>query len=108
MKELLNLLEEKNLLFKSLKPIDLKLFSSRKKIDLYLGVNLKTYYACIIHIKKKSKILSKEAVELMEFHYKLEQLNQSRITKKYIYIQAPICSKAKALLKKNKWLIWEN
>ena len=106
MKELLDLLQTKNLLFKSLRPIDLKRFKSRKKIDLYLGVDLKKYYACIIHIKKKSRILSKEALELMEFHQKLERLNESKINKKYIYIQAPLCSKAKALFKEAGWKVW--
>jgi len=108
MKEILHLLQTKKLLFKSLKPIDVKeAFGSRKKIHIYLGVDLKKYYACIIHINKKSKILTKEALELMEFHEKLELLNDSKINKKYIYIQAPLCSKAKALFKEQKWRVWE-
>jgi hypothetical protein len=107
MKEVLHLLQENNLLFKSLKPISIKELGSRKKINLYLGVDLKKYYACIIHIRKKSKILSKEALEIMEFHTKLEHLNESKINKKYIYIQAPLCSKAKAIFKEQKWTLWE-
>ena len=107
MNDIINFLQKKELLFKSLKPIELKTLGSRKKIDLYLGVDLKKYYACIIHIHKKSKIFSKEALELMEFHRKLELLNDSKIKKKYIYIQAPLCSKAKALLKEEKWIVWE-
>ena len=108
MKEIVDLLQEKNLIFKSLKPIDVKELGSRKKIDLYLGINLKKYYACIIHIAKKSRILRKEATELMEFHLKLEAYNESKINKKYIYIEAPLCSKAKALLEENKWVVWHN
>jgi len=109
MKEILHLLQTKDLLFKSLKPINIKeAFGSRKKIQIYLGVDLKKYYTCIIHTKKKSKILTKEALELMEFHRKLELLNESKINKKYIYIQAPICSKAKALFKEQKWKVWED
>ncbi|SFV65634.1 hypothetical protein MNB_SV-14-1289 [hydrothermal vent metagenome] len=73
-----------------------------------MGVDLKSYYACIIHIRKKSKILSKEALEIMEFHKKLEIFNQSKINKKYIYIQAPLCSKAKALFKEQKWRVWKD
>jgi len=107
MKEIIDILQEKNLLFKSLKPISVKTFGSRKKIDIYLGVDLKKYYACIIRINKKSRILSKEALELMEFHKKLESFNESKINKKYIYIQAPLCSKAKALFKEAKWTVWE-
>ena len=106
MKTIVELLQEKKLVFKSLKPIDIKELGSRKKIEIYLGVDLKSYYACIIHINKKSRILSKEAIELMQFHKRLEDYNDSKINKKYIYIQAPLCSKAKALFKEEKWMVW--
>jgi hypothetical protein len=106
MKDIVNILQEKKLLFKSLKPIEPKLLGSRKKIKIYLGVNLKKYYACIIYVSKKSRILSKEALELMEFHKKLEHYNDSKINKKYIYIEAPLCSKAKVLFKEQNWVIW--
>ena len=106
MKTIVELLQEKRLVFKSLKPIDVKELGSRKKIDIYLGVDLKSYYACIIHVDKKSRILRKEAMELMEFHKKLEAYNESKINKKYIYIQAPLCSKAKALFEEEKWIVW--
>ena len=106
MKTIVELLQKKRLIFKSLKPIDMKLLGSRKKISLYLGVDLKKYYTCIIHVQKKSRILQKEANELMEFHLKLERYNDSAIKKKYIYIQAPLCSKAKALMKEKGWVVW--
>ncbi len=106
MKEIADILQKKSLIFKSLKPISIKELGSRKKIDIYLGVDLKKYYTCVIHIKKKSKILSKEALEIMEFHKRLEKFNDSKINKKYIYIQAPICSKAKKLFKEQKWTLW--
>jgi len=107
-KTIVELLQKKKLIFKSLKPIEIKELGSRKKIDIYLGVDLDSYYACIIHVAKKSRILRKEAMELMEFHNKLEAYNESKINKKYIYIQAPLCSKAKALFKEEKWKIWVN
>ena len=106
MKTIVELLQEKKLIFKSIKTIKVKELGSRKKIDIYLGVDLDSYYACIIHVVKKSRILRKEAIEIMEFHKKLEAYNESKINKKYIYIQAPLCSKAKALFKDNKWRVW--
>jgi hypothetical protein len=106
MKEIVHLLQEKKLIFKSLKPIEPKELGTRKKIAIYLGVDLKKYYACILHINKKSRILSKEALEIMELHKKLEAVNESKINKKYIYIQAPLCSKAKALFEEEKWFVW--
>jgi len=108
MKEIVHLLQSKELLFKSLKPIDIKKLHSRKRVHIYLGVDLKKYYACIMHIQKKSRILTKEVLEIMELHKRLEVLNDSRIHKKYIYIQAPLCSKAKALFKEQKWKVWED
>ena len=100
-------LQSKNIVLKKLTPIDIKKeFNSRKKIKLYLGIDLDRYYVCIIYIKKKSKILQKEALELMEFHKRLEKFNDSAIKKKYIYIEALICSKAKELFQKEKWKIF--
>ncbi len=106
MKEIVDFLQEKNLVFKSLVPIELKALGSRKKIAIYLGVDLKKYYASIFHIEKKSRILKKEALEIMVLHEKLELFKESKITKKYIYIQAPLCSKAKALMQENQWTVW--
>ncbi|HIP50826.1 MAG TPA: hypothetical protein EYG94_01960 [Campylobacterales bacterium] len=106
MKEIVDFLQEKKLVFKSLSPIEVKNLGSRKKINIYLGVDLKKYYACILHINKKSRILKKEALELMALHEKLEVLKDSKINKKYIYIQAPLCSKAKALMQEEKWTVW--
>jgi hypothetical protein len=106
MKKIVDFLQEKKLVFKSLSPIEVKNLGSRKKIAIYLGVDLKKYYACILHINKKSRILKKEALEIMTLHEKLELLNDSKIHKKYIYIQAPLCSKAKALMQKEHWTVW--
>jgi len=105
MREIVEKLQDENLLFKSFKQILPKEFGSRKKIDLYIAVDLKKYYACIIHISKKSRILSKESIEIMKFHEKLEIYNDSKIKKKYIFIEAPLCSKAKALLEEEKWVV---
>jgi len=99
-------LQKKNLVFKSFKEIAPKELGSRKKIALYLGVDLKGYYAVVMEIEKKSRILRKEAQELMLLHEKLEKYIDSRISKKYMIIKAPLCSKAKALLEEHGWKVW--
>ena len=106
MKEIVDYLQKKNLMFKSLKEISPKELGSRKKIALYLGVDLKNYYALVMSIEKKSRILRKEATELMLLHEKVESYIDSKITKKYMIIKAPLCSKAKALLEENGWKVW--
>jgi len=108
MKEIVEYLQHKNIIFKSLKEIAPKELGSRKKITLYLGVDLKGYYALVMQIEKKSRILRKEAGELMALHEKLEKYVDSKITKKYIIIKAPLCSHAKKMLEENNWKVWES
>ena len=105
MKQIVEYLQQKNIIFKSLKPILPKELGSRKKIAIYLGVDLKGYYADVMVLVKKSRVLRKEAEELMALHEKLEKYIDSSIKKKYIVIDAPLCSKAKALLEENGWKV---
>lgn len=105
MKEIVEYLQHKNLVFKSLKEIMPKELGSRKKVKLYLGVDLKAYYALIMVVEKKSRVLQKEATELMALHEKAESYIGSKIKKKYMIINAPLCSKAKALLEVNGWKV---
>lgn len=106
MKEIVEYLQKKNIIFKSLKEISPKELGSRKKINLYLGVNLKGYYALVMVLEKKSRVLRKEAEDLMALHEKVEQYIDSKVTKKYIMIKAPLCSKAKALMEEKGWKVW--
>ena len=108
MKKIVEYLQKKNLIFKSLKEISPKELGSRKKIELYLGVDLKGYYALVMCVEKKSRVLRKEAGELMVLHEKLEKYIDSKVTKKYIRIKAPLCSHAKAMLEEHGWKVWHN
>ena len=106
MKEIVEYLQKKNIIFKSLKEIVPKELGSRKKVSLYLGVDLKGYYALVMSLEKKSRVLRKEAEDLMGLHEKVEQYIDSKVTKKYIIIKAPLCSKAKAMLEEKGWKVW--
>lgn len=106
MKELVEYLNRKHLIFKSLKGIMPKELGSRKKVLLHLGVDLKGYYALVLQMEKKSRVLRKEAAELMLLHEKLERYIGSRVTKKYIIIKAPLCSHAKTMLEEQGWKVW--
>lgn len=106
MKAVVDYLNHKKLIFKSLREIMPKELGSRKKVSLYLGIDLKGYYALVSRLEKKSRVLRKEAGDLMELHEKVERHIDSRITKKYILIQAPLCSHAKAMLEEHGWKVW--
>jgi hypothetical protein len=106
MKEIVEYLQQKNIIFKSLKEITPKEIGSRKRIGLYVGVDLKGYYALVMVLEKKSRVLRKEAQELMALHEKIEKYIDSSINKKYILIKAPLCSHAKAMLEENGWKVF--
>ncbi|NKQ40271.1 MAG: hypothetical protein HF962_01720 [Sulfurovum sp.] len=105
MKEIVEYFGKKGIVFKSLKTIKVKDLGSRKKVDIYLGVNIKEYFVMLLNIEKKSRILKKEVNELIELHLKLESFIGSKIVKKYILIKAPLCSKAKVMLEENGWKV---
>jgi len=106
MKDIVEYLGKRNIIFKSLKEIAPKLLGSRKKVSLHVGVDLKSYYVLVIELEKKSRVIQKEVNELVVLHEKTERYIDSRITKKYIIIKAPLCSKAKALLEEKGWRVW--
>jgi len=106
MKALVEFLNHKNIIFKSLQEVMPKELGSRKKVSLNLGIDLKGYYALVMEVEKKSRVLRKEANELMLLHEKLEQYIGSKITKKYMIVKAPLCSHAKAMLEENGWKVW--
>ena len=105
MKDIVEYMSLNEVIFKKLKEIKPKDIGSRKKIQIYLGVNLKGYYCLIITISKKSRILCKEIIEIINLHKKMEKYNDSKINIKYIIIQAPLSNSAKNMLKENEWKI---
>ena len=108
MKELVEKMAHKNIICKSLKEVLPKALGSRKKVELYIGIDLKAYYCLMMKLTKKSRVLRKEAEELILLHEKMESHQDTKIMKKYIWILAPLCSKAKVLLEENGWKVWHD
>jgi hypothetical protein len=106
-REIVEFFGAKKIIFKSLKQIPVSTLNSRKKVNIYLGVNLKGFYCTVFHISKSSRVLKKEVLEFEELHARLEALNDSKIKIKYIIINAPLCSKAKALFEELGWEVWQ-
>ncbi len=107
MKELVELLAKKGIVFKSLKVINASKLKSRKKIDIYIGVDLKNNYCSLFQIYKKSRFIKKDANEVVDLVQRLETFNESKIKFRYIVINSSICSKAKLFLEENDFKIME-
>lgn len=107
-KELIDFLAKKKVICKSFEAISLKELGSRKKAELFFGVNLEDYYCFVFVVEKKSRFLTKDANEFLELHLRVEKYKDTTIKKKYILVKAPLCSKAKALLEENSWIVWNS
>ncbi|WP_456480328.1 hypothetical protein [Nautilia sp.] len=96
MKELVEKLRKQNIICKKLENLKPK---TRKKLKVYVGINLKNEYCLIIEIYKKSRFSLKDTEMLkslipdkINFGYK----------KKILILNGPICSKAKDKMKEWK------
>jgi hypothetical protein len=106
MKSIIDYLQSNKLIFKTFKSIAPKELGSRKRVKIYMAVDLKGYYALVMSIEKKSRVLRKDVNEFMQLHEKLEKYIDSKINKKYIIIKAPLCSHAKVMLKESGWKVF--
>jgi hypothetical protein len=100
-KELVEFLNSKNIICKKLKKIEL---NTKKKINAYLGVNLKNEYCLIVEFLKKSRFLSKDIETLKEIENAFP-IN-FRYKKKILILHSPICSKAKEKLE--NWRVFSD
>jgi hypothetical protein len=98
---------QKKLLFKKLHTVDKKSLQTRKKIDIYLGVDTKGYYNVIISQTKSSRILANEVMQINALVQKLESLHQIVIKKRHYLYDAPVCSKAVRKFKELGWKIYD-
>ncbi len=107
MRDIVEFLAQKEIICRRFEAVDVKTLESRKRLEIYRGVDIKGYYCMIIVLRKKSRILIKEAKELEELHYRLEQKMQVKIKRIYLLYKAPLCSKALSWLKERTWRIFE-
>ncbi len=103
MNEIVTLLQKQGMLFKRLEPIDPKTLNSRKKITIYEGVDLKSYYTAIFILRQKSRFLRKNADEIEALFETMKSLRDYAIKKKVLVYEMPFCSKAQALMKERGW-----
>jgi hypothetical protein len=97
MKDVVDVLNKNGIICKKLEEIKI---NSKKKIKVFLGLNLKNEYCLVVAIYKKSRFLTKD----LEFLEKIIPNINFRYKKKILILNSPICSKAKDKLK--EWRIF--
>ena len=106
MKEIIEILMKKKIIFKKFHEIDKKRLNTRKKIKIFEGVDLKSYYYAVFLIEQKSRFLTKNADEIEEIYQKLIIIQDHNFKKKIFLHSSPICSKAKESLKDRGWRVF--
>lgn len=105
MKKLTNYFLNKNILFKEITEVKPKVLKSRKKIEIYCATSIKKEYFAIFIINAKSRFLIKNAKELLILEGILASYKEHNFKKRVLLINSPLCSKAKAFLRDQKWSV---
>ncbi len=100
MKEVVELFRKHELLFKELTPLDLPKFGIKKRVKLFKGIDLQNRYTLLMLTERKSRFLQKDAISFEEIAKKIEDGLDHAFAKKFLFIKAPLCSKAKEWLQK--------
>ena len=108
MKEITAFLNSKGYLFKQFKRIEPKHINSRKKIDIYSGCDIKNHFISIFIINQKSRVLIKNAKEIIELKDRLVLFEDHNFKKNILLIKSPICDKAIDFFKENRWALYDD
>ncbi len=103
MNDIVELLLAHDLIFRKLHPIDKKALGTRKKVDIYEGVDLNSNYVALFHLVQKSRFLRKDAEALEALYEKLKVLQDHNYKKKILLYDMPFCSKAQAMMRERGW-----
>ncbi|MDY0265140.1 MAG: hypothetical protein RBR12_08165 [Sulfurospirillum cavolei] len=108
MKEMIERICGKRIVFSSLETIPPTALKTRKKVTVFSGVDLKSYYHVVFRVEQKSRFLVRHAYEIFALEQTLEAAKDHRYFYKHIILHAPLCSKAQALLNAEGWKIYHD
>jgi len=98
-------LRKKGKIYKKMQEITPKELGIRNKIRMYKATDIKGYFWAIFAVSQKSRLLMKDVHKFQEIYSKLCTLCDHNFKHKIIFIDAPLCSKAKEAFKQSGWKI---
>ncbi|MCD8213368.1 MAG: hypothetical protein LUC34_04905 [Campylobacter sp.] len=101
------LFEERRILLKNLKILEISEFCKKRSLTAYLGVDKNSFYEIVFIRDAKSRLLLKEAAQINEICAKFEQKFQTVIKKRVIFYNSQICSKSLDTLRQNGWRCYD-
>ena len=105
MQAVVDSLRQKGKIYKKMQEVAPKELGVRNKIKIYKATDVKGYFWAIFAVSQKSRLLMKDVRKFEEIYSKLTLLFDHNFKHKIIFIDAPLCSKAKAAFKEAGWKI---
>ena len=98
-------LREKGKIYKKMQEVVPKELGIRNKIRMYKATDTSGYFWAIFAVSQKSRLLMKDVHKFQEIYGKLTVFCEHNFKHKIIFIDAPLCSKAKAAFIQSGWKI---
>jgi len=98
-------LRQKGKIYKKMQEVTPKELGIRNKIKMYKATDTRGYFWAIFAISQKSRVLMKDVHKMQEIYAKLTLFCEHNFKHKIIFIDAPLCSKAKAAFKEAGWKV---
>ena len=96
-------LRKKGKIYKKMQEVTPKELGIRNKIRIYSATDTRGHFWAIFAISQKSRILMKDVHKMQEIYEKLTLFCEHDFKHKVIFIDAPLCSKAKLAFKELGW-----
>jgi hypothetical protein len=98
-------LRESGNLYKKMLEIKPSALGVRNKIKIYYATDMKGYFSAIFAVSQKSRLLMKDVKKFEEIYQKLVIYSDHNFKYKILFIDAPLCSKAKEAFMLCGWSI---
>lgn len=106
MQETVDALQKKGKLYKKMLEITPKELALRNKIKIYKATDLKGYFWAFIVINQKTRVVMKDVAKYNIIYAKLVNYCDHNFKHRVLFIDAPLCSKAKVEFKKFGWKLY--
>ncbi|MDF1874723.1 hypothetical protein JHD48_03115 [Sulfurimonas sp. SAG-AH-194-I05] len=105
MQMMVDSLRKQGKIYKKMQEVLPKELGIRNKIKIYKATDTKGYFWAIFVVHQKSRVLMKDVHKFQEIYGKLTLFCDHNFKHKIIFIDAPLCSKAKVAFKEVGWKI---
>ncbi len=96
-------LRQKGKIYKKMQEVPPKELGIRNKIKMYKATDINGYFWAIFAVSQKSRLLMKDVHKFEEIYAKLTMYCGHNFKYKILFIDAPLCSKAKEAFKTQGW-----